>query len=216
MEDILTKILPGVTLWAVLISLGTICIKIASYFKEKESIIYDRYLEMLSEVRQDLRATYLEPIIGKNIDDDVQLTFESTIKLVISLICKDPKGELLENDKIKDVVENIKLIRKQEDYLKEIKKDNPSLASSSFLDSAIGDKFLETIDKEINRASKIVTYYEKTKYYIKFIYIILFVLGIIFFAGLLRFNNCCSIRIYFFYIYKLSFNSNSFFNLWFN
>lgn len=185
MEDFLSKIAPGITLYAVLVTLGILAIKIASYFKEKEAKIYDNYLNMFTKLKREFRSTYIEPIIGKNIDSSVKQTFESSLKLFDKLL-RNEDGELFENDKIKEVLKSSLIKRTQDNLLNRITDDNPSLSASKFLESGIGTEFLEAVEKNISKSSNVIIYYKKIKYYLKFVYIILFLLGITFFGGLLK------------------------------
>lgn len=179
LQNFITQVSPGISLYAVLVTFGILCFRLAKTFKGYERSFYTDYLEKIKGLRDNFRIRKVEPIIAKTIQQAMESAYSKSCESVISLK-KDSKNNLLKSEQL---VESFADDAVKELFEKLMKDDK---ASDRFLSSKQGSEFLDQLDQLHTQRSEMSFCYERLKHCNRIAYISLFGTGFLFFIGLAK------------------------------
>lgn len=177
-QDLISQVLPGVTLYAVLVTFGVLSFRLAKTFKDYERSFYTDYLEKIKSLRDNFRVRKVEPVIAKTIQQAMETAYDKSCESIIS-ITRDDSNQLLKAEQLSKLFTDGSSVK---DTFEQLKKDDK--AYDRFLGSNQGTEFLDELDQLHTQRSEMSFCYERLKHYNRRVYISLFSMGLLFFAGL--------------------------------
>lgn len=168
LEELITKIQPGLSLYGVLLTFAVISFSVGKYFWTHEKEFISENVERLKTLMASFRVTHLEPILSKELRSAVEGAYKVTIQgLLDDLYVKKPvagtgefKDELVDDPKLKELA-SIKALKDRLDYL--VKDADKSI--SQFPASVSGQKFFDDLDHKYKKLQSLAEKYHHACFY---------------------------------------------------
>src|SRR3989442_15861259 len=82
MEQIIRQIWPGGTHYVLLLTFAFAAFRYAKELRAGEARIYKEFLERVRSIRETFQRRYLEPVVGKVLDDSVEGARDAAVQTV--------------------------------------------------------------------------------------------------------------------------------------